>query len=265
MPNENHRSTSRVLDIFDLLSTSIEGLTLTEISSVLDAPKSSILPMLQTMTARGFLEMGYNENRYTIGPKMAFDSMIYRNRIHPTQFIDMEMKELTKTYNVSCYLSIMDGKDAVIIYRVDPKGPVAHSKQCGDRELGVLSAAGKSLLCDHRLAELTDLYINKDSALPASVNIYLTHVEMERSRVTGLNYENGTIEPGVQCVAGQIRHNSKIVAALSVILLDYQITPSLVLDINTVLLTKIRKIENILDNCSETPEEIFRPSSFPRF
>ncbi len=240
-------------------------MTLTEIAAYLDAPKSSILPMLQTMSARGFLDLSNEGTRYAIGPKMVFDSLIYRNRLNPAQFIDIEMKQLSKTLKVSSYLSILDGRDALVIHRIDPPGPVAHLKRKGDKELGVISAAGKSLLCDYRLTELTDLYINENAKLPAEVNIYLSHVEMERSRITGLNYENGSIEPGVQAVAGQIRHDSKIVAALGVILLDYQVTPTLVMDVNSQLLLSIRKIENIIDNSTETPEEIFRAASFPSF
>lgn len=52
MAQTPHRSTSRVLDIFDLLSTTMEGFTLTEIAQALQSPKSSILPILQTMASR---------------------------------------------------------------------------------------------------------------------------------------------------------------------------------------------------------------------
>ena len=49
MREQNHRSTSRVLDIFELLSLSENGLTLTELAAKLDAPKSSIFPIIHTM------------------------------------------------------------------------------------------------------------------------------------------------------------------------------------------------------------------------
>ena len=50
MAQTTHRSTSRVLDIFELLSTtSSDGATLTEIAQALESPKSSILPILQTL------------------------------------------------------------------------------------------------------------------------------------------------------------------------------------------------------------------------
>lgn len=61
MAQTPHRSTSRVLDIFDLLSTAMEGFTLTEIAQALQSPKSSILPILQTMAARNYIDLDYRD------------------------------------------------------------------------------------------------------------------------------------------------------------------------------------------------------------
>ena len=67
MAQTAHRSTSRVLDIFELLSTtSSDGATLTEIAQALESPKSSILPILQTLVARGYIDMDYRTNKYSI-------------------------------------------------------------------------------------------------------------------------------------------------------------------------------------------------------
>ena len=45
MTQGQHRATARVLDILESLSGSEEGLTLTELSQALDAPKSSLFPI----------------------------------------------------------------------------------------------------------------------------------------------------------------------------------------------------------------------------
>ena len=46
MTQGQHRATARVLDILESLSGSEEGLTLTELSQALDAPKSSLFPIV---------------------------------------------------------------------------------------------------------------------------------------------------------------------------------------------------------------------------
>mgnify|MGYP000435359350 CR=1 FL=1 len=55
MATTEHRPTERVLDILELLSNSEDGMTLTELSKALNAPKSSIMPLVHTMTARNFI------------------------------------------------------------------------------------------------------------------------------------------------------------------------------------------------------------------
>ena len=55
-PAEQHRSTERVLDILELVAQDGRPhYTLTQISQRLDAPKSSLLPILRTLHQRGYL------------------------------------------------------------------------------------------------------------------------------------------------------------------------------------------------------------------
>ena len=96
MAQTPHRSTSRVLDIFDLLSTTMEGFTLTEIAQALQSPKSSILPILQTMASRNYIDLDYRTNRYTIGINLFCAGSIYHNKISINRFIDLEMQQLTR-------------------------------------------------------------------------------------------------------------------------------------------------------------------------
>ena len=62
MATTEHRPTERVLDILELLSNSEEGMTLTELAKALNAPKSSIMPLVHTMTARNFIYMQKDKN-----------------------------------------------------------------------------------------------------------------------------------------------------------------------------------------------------------
>ena len=58
MTQGQHRATARVLDILESLSGSEEGLTLTELSQALDAPKSSLFPIVHTLEERRYLRAG---------------------------------------------------------------------------------------------------------------------------------------------------------------------------------------------------------------
>lgn len=60
------RALTRLLALFDALSTAPHGLTLAEISVALDSPKSSLLNLLRPLVAEGFLVHG--NGIYNLGP-----------------------------------------------------------------------------------------------------------------------------------------------------------------------------------------------------
>lgn len=263
MAQTAHRSTSRVVDIFDLLSTkNAEGATLTEIAQALQSPKSSILPILQTLVARGYIEMDYRTNRYSIGVNLYMAASIYRSKISANKFIDIEMRHLTTQFGESCCLAVLDGRDSLFLHRTDPSDGVFCQKSPGKKELACLGAAGKSLLCDYKLKELSDLFLGDGQTLPSDANLYRLHVQMEETRFTRLSYEYGEVEPGIQCIASPIRFQEKVVAALELILPIFRLTPEKILDCTRLLPISTQKIENALTNTTESPEDIFTLNGF---
>ena len=56
--SSGHRAANRVVDILELVAASRDGLALREVSAQLEAPKSSLLPLLRALTARGYLAQG---------------------------------------------------------------------------------------------------------------------------------------------------------------------------------------------------------------
>src|SRR5829696_2585268 len=61
-----HRAANRVVDILELLAKRPDGLTLRDVSAQLEAPKSSLLPLLRALTARGYLAQG-RAGEYRLG------------------------------------------------------------------------------------------------------------------------------------------------------------------------------------------------------
>ena len=48
-----HRATDRVIDILEVTAASREGIPLKDLSLRVETPKSSLLPLLRTLSARG--------------------------------------------------------------------------------------------------------------------------------------------------------------------------------------------------------------------
>ena len=70
MVYSQHKPTLRVLDIMQsLASANDEGLTLTEIATKIQVPKSTIVPIIHTLRDRDFIEQKSN-GKYVIGISM---------------------------------------------------------------------------------------------------------------------------------------------------------------------------------------------------
>ncbi|MDD3347676.1 helix-turn-helix domain-containing protein [Oscillibacter sp.] len=262
MAQVSHRSTSRVLDIFDLLSTTTEGFTLTEIAQALESPKSSLLPILQTMAARSYIDLDYHTNRYTIGINLFYASSIYRNKISMNKFIDMEMRQLTHRMEESCCLGTLEEDHVLFLHRTDPPDSVCCYKSPGRTELACLGAIGKCLLCDFKLSELTELFFKDGGQLPPQLNLYRAHIQMEETRLTNIAYEYGEVEPGIQCVAAPIRFQDKVVASIGVILPSFRVNPEKAMTASKALPISVQKIENVLSTMDVDLHEVFSLNGF---
>lgn len=64
-----HRSTLRVLSIFEALSATKSGLTMAEICRIVGAPKSSLFSILHTMADSDYVSYDETSGRYSIGLK----------------------------------------------------------------------------------------------------------------------------------------------------------------------------------------------------
>lgn len=56
--SSGHRAANRLVDILELLARRREGLALRDVSAQLEAPKSSLLPLLRALVARDYLSQG---------------------------------------------------------------------------------------------------------------------------------------------------------------------------------------------------------------
>jgi IclR family acetate operon transcriptional repressor len=63
---EGPQSVRRVLDLFEVLAKSANGLTLAELNALLACPKSSLRGLLRPLTANGYLN--HDNGRYRLAP-----------------------------------------------------------------------------------------------------------------------------------------------------------------------------------------------------
>jgi IclR family acetate operon transcriptional repressor len=142
-----HPAAGRVVDILELVVRTHEGLPLRELSAQLEAPKSSLLPLLRTLTARGYLEQGAL-GAYRLGPK-AFELGMASpaHRAWP-EIARPALRELMQRTGETVFLGSLGGDGTVVVFvdKVESEQVIRYTAGVGDRRALHATSSGKVIL-----------------------------------------------------------------------------------------------------------------------
>jgi IclR family KDG regulon transcriptional repressor len=226
MKEQNHRSTSRVLDIFELLAHAEDGLTLTEISMRMEAPKSSIFPIIHTMEKRQFVQCDISSAKYRIGYQTYLIGELFQGDNPLSDYINDLMKRVSDTTMETCNLGILTGNLVTYIAISTSPNPVGYRANVGTKFAAYCSGIGKALLMDKTKEELKALY-------PEGLERYTENTitdfdrlydQIQTAKMEGYTYEEAEAREEIFCVAAPLRNKEIIVGALSVSVPQYRVT-----------------------------------------
>ncbi len=142
-----HRATDRVIDILELAAESRQGLALKDVSRRVETPKSSLLPLLRTLTARGYLEQGH-AGEYRLGPRAAELGARSRGRRDLVEAARPALEDLMRRTGETVFLATLTGDSTGIVYvdKVESEQIIRYSSGVGDRRPLHATASGKALL-----------------------------------------------------------------------------------------------------------------------
>jgi DNA-binding IclR family transcriptional regulator len=140
------RSLTRILGLFDVLAKKPEGLSLAELNSVLQSPKSSLLNLLRPLVAEGFLM--HSHGFYRLGPtafRLAANIMSvwnFSNLVRPY------LEELSARSKESVYIGVLDRDAQAITYvdAIDSGHSIRYAITVGASRPLYCTAAGRVLL-----------------------------------------------------------------------------------------------------------------------
>lgn len=228
MATTEHRPTERVLDILELLSNSEEGMTLTELAKALNAPKSSIMPLVHTMTARNFIYMQKDTLRYHIGVATYSVGVAYNNRKASLQFIQQEMNNITALSNETCQLGIQSRNMVLYIAKKDSPQPIRLMSSVGKQLPLYCTGLGRALLAYKSEEEIRSLFPEVLTAYTphtiATINDLLKELELTRQRGYAVEREETNLM--VNCIAVSLDYNNAPIAALSISIPTFRIFES---------------------------------------
>ena len=157
--NSQHRSTERVVLILEFLTeTENSGKTLTEIANYLNAPKSSILPILRTLVSYGYLLYNPIVMQYFLGYKLYEIGTKYVGDSNMDDVIFQVMYNFAVANNITLILGELIAGDVLVVQRVDSFEKLRFYRAVGRRIPAYADAVGKILLAEKSDADVMRLY-----------------------------------------------------------------------------------------------------------
>jgi IclR family transcriptional regulator, acetate operon repressor len=188
------RSAMRLVALLEALAKSEEGVSLAELSVTIGAPKSSLLGILRSMVALGYMEHGHG--LYRLGPKsfrLAADILAIRrfpNLVRPI------LQDLAVKSGETVFLVVLDRLAQRVTYAdiIDSANPVRYTVPTGTTRPLYVSAGGQMLLAYQEPAWV-DSYIRAIRLEPLTPRT-ITDPKQLRERLAAIRREGFAISLG---------------------------------------------------------------------
>ena len=212
-----HQPTLRVLDILDLLSKSAGPLRLTDFSKSLDIPKSTLLPILQTLCNRKYLYQDGN-GLYTAGTALFSIGTSFSGCFPVLDYVNRHLSLLAQELQETCYMGVLEDGQVLYLSKQDSPQPLRVLTDTGRRMPAYATSLGKALLMDHSVEALRALYPNGFTALTANTIPDPEQLAQQlcQARADGFTWETEESTEHIRCFAVPIRKHGTIIAAISV-------------------------------------------------
>lgn len=141
------KSAERTLDVLELLTHTDEQLTLTEIATLLQLPKSSLYKLLATMERRGWVEVDQRQRpRYRIGLRALLAGTRYVDADEVVRITHPVLADLSDQLHETTHLGRLDGHDVVYLAKRESTHPLRMYSAVGRRLPTHATAMGKAML-----------------------------------------------------------------------------------------------------------------------
>lgn len=155
---KENKSAARVVDILVLLAHSGKALTLNEICSSKDWPKSSTFELVQTLVGKGILEMDDKRLKTYRLSLLAFEiGSAYLSNLGVTDVARAYIQELNKKTGSTVFLGVEDNGDIVYLDKAENHSIMKPTAKLGSRRLIYTTGVGKALLAaytDDKIVEI---------------------------------------------------------------------------------------------------------------
>lgn len=226
MNETEHKPTTRVLDILQLLSRSRDGFSLTEIANLTNIPKSTITPIIRALYNRHFITVNEATGKYAIGIASFIIGSAYLRDVDILSLIQPEMKKIVAKISETCQLGILVGSEVLYLAKEDSPFPIRLISFVGKQIPAYCTAIGKALLSDCSAEKISLLY---PQGLTPITQKTVTQIEklyrqLAEIRRTQIAIEREETSENLVCFATPLQYNDRIIAAISVSIPTFRLT-----------------------------------------
>lgn len=212
-----HQPTLRVLEVLELIAKDTGGKRLADLSRDLNIPKSTLVPILQTLCQHNYLSQ--NEfGRYNAGTALFALGASFSGKFPVLEYVHGRLEALVEQLGETCYFGALDGGQVLYLEKADSAQPLRILTTVGRRLPAYATGIGKALLSETSESQLRSLYHDGLKPLTEHTVTDLSELleQLRQVRQYGYAWEIEESTPHVRCFAVPIRKHGTIVAAISV-------------------------------------------------
>ena len=227
--NKSHvQSLARALKLLEAMAATDREISLTEISELLEWPKSTVHGILATLRDYRFVDQSAINGRYRLGVRLfEFGQKAARNWGIREVALPV-MQKLNAQCGEMVQLATEDAGEVFYLEKIDSTNIIRIVSDIGVRLPMHCSGLGKALLAFRPPAEARSILTRKGMRRMTRytlVDLSQMEIELAKIRQQGYSFDNQEIMEGLRCVAAPIfDRNGEVRYAVSVSTLAEQLT-----------------------------------------
>lgn len=211
------QSVARALQLLEALTSSPDGLGVSELAQATGLAPATIHRLLATLVAGGYVRQDPDTRRYGLGSALIRLGDIAGGFIG--EWVRPCLAELVEISGETANLAVLEAGYATYVAQVPSRHRVRMFTEVGNRLPPHSNAVGKVLLAYRPRATVERIL--QRQGLPARTRQTITDqrrflAELDRVVEQGYAVDTGEEEEGVRCIAVPVRGPTRAVAALSV-------------------------------------------------
>ncbi|MDR7871500.1 MAG: IclR family transcriptional regulator [Tissierellaceae bacterium] len=242
--DQNINSIIRAIDILNLYNNNKTYYGITEISKILNLPKSTVFRIVKTLESKGWLIQDDVTNQYKLGFEILNVASSVTRDYSNRDIIIEEMKKLAQEFNENVVLHMYDDYSARCIEKIETQNVVKISSDIGKKTPLHVGATSKIVLA-YQKPEIINHVIEQGLAKYTKNTITDKNVlleDLEQIRRQGYSISIGEIDVGVTAVSVPIIFDKEFLYGLSIVAPTSRILVKGIEEVKGRLLDSTKKI-----------------------